>query len=184
MATFKLVIRPNKILSDGTAPVYIRITNNQKTSYKSTSINVKVSLFDAEGQKVKSTHQNSVRINHALSKKLGDAQKVYLELNESNSFVSASAVKDKLSGDSNAEFFAVANKLMIKYEAAGKIGTLDNVRGFTNKIQRFCKNAELPLKEINGAFLDKYSTYCKTLLKNKQNKIGRASCRERVCLYV
>lgn len=173
MATFKLVIRPNKISADGMAPVYIRITKNQKTSYKSTNIPVRVSLFDAKQQRVKGSHQNSARINLSLSTALTEAQGAFLELHSKNPNTSANAVKEKLKGNSKAEFVSVASQLMNKYESAGQIGTLDNAKGFTNKIMRFHGRAELLLHEINASFLDRYSAYCRTKLNNKQNTIHR-----------
>ena len=81
--TINLTLFKRKAKKDGTIPIYIRITEDRKSRYKSTGISVKESDWNTSNQKVRKTNRRYEHLNIELKKQLGDIedirQKLYKE---------------------------------------------------------------------------------------------------------
>ena len=91
-ASVKLVLRKDKVKSDGTVPVWIRITINRKSKYISTGIYVLPVQWNETKQSIRKSHPLAPTLNQQLQKILLEARSEALDA------PSASAVKSAMSG--------------------------------------------------------------------------------------
>lgn len=90
--TVKLTLRKSKMRSDGTAPIYLRITKDRRSRYLSTSIYVKPRHWNAERQQVRRTHELSDAYNAKLLDLRLEAERLGLDAD------TAGEVKQQLTG--------------------------------------------------------------------------------------
>ncbi len=91
--TLKLVQRTSKTRKDGTAPIWLRITANRKSTSKSTGVVVLPKHWDADRQLVRKSHSVSPALNRKLKEVLIAAQTSSLEVQ------TAAAVKIAMAGN-------------------------------------------------------------------------------------
>ncbi|WP_215241131.1 tyrosine-type recombinase/integrase [Dyadobacter helix] len=76
MATVKLVLWKHNERKDGKFPIAVRITKDRKSRYVFTGKYVFEKEWDAQSDKVKKSHENSVRLNAFLRKKLSEIETI------------------------------------------------------------------------------------------------------------
>jgi integrase len=76
MATIKLVLWKHDESKDGKFPIAIRITKDRKSRYVFTGKYVLEKEWDFDAGKVKKSHENSVRLNAFLRKKLSEIESI------------------------------------------------------------------------------------------------------------
>jgi hypothetical protein len=80
MATsIKPVLRLDKMKADGKAPLFIRITTNRRTSYRSIGISLDPKHWDSASGRIKNGHPNSARANHKLAQCLAELNNAVYE---------------------------------------------------------------------------------------------------------
>jgi len=107
-ASYTIILKKEKLSTKGECPLYLRITENRKSSYKALGIQVPPDLWDQAKQKVKSKYPNSVRVNNFLANELASVQGRALDMMAANVEISAQRIKKatvKQLGRSFVEFF-------------------------------------------------------------------------------
>lgn len=70
----KLYLKASKRRADGTAPVYIRITANRRSSLVSTGVYVEPKFWNADRGRVRSSHDIADALNDRLQRKLNEVR--------------------------------------------------------------------------------------------------------------
>ena len=79
--TIKLILRNSKKRSDGTAPIYLRITTNRRSRFKTTCILVAPKYWNSKRQKLRKSHELSTALNDRLRMIRLEAERAALAAN-------------------------------------------------------------------------------------------------------
>lgn len=140
MATIKIVLRKNKQRKDGKMPLALRITQNRVRRFKFLGQYILEKDWDADMQRARKSHPNSVRLNNLLLKELKEANDVILEADTNNKAISSTEIKKKVSrkGSHTSFFHVAAERVKDKYDqgtfsvAKSELSILYNIEEFLN----------------------------------------------------
>ena len=162
MATsLKLVQRTQKQNKLGEAPIYLRITENRKTTFLSTGVSVFPKLWNAEKQQVRTSHQIADALNQRLSQFKLDAQEKVI------SGKSAGQTKSVLQG-SGGDFVAFAEQYIADLEAKDQVW---EARKFKTTLSK-CTTAwgkEIGWKQVTAEALQRLNVFMAKKLGNSTN---------------
>ncbi len=169
MATYKIIQRIQKKKASGEAPLYLRITHNRKTTFKSTGIYVLPKHWDAEKNIVSTAHPNSKRINFKLSSELNKAQKAALDLEIVDSSVTSKAVKKKLT--INGSFLNYFENYVSSLGQTDRIASFKKANTVLEKVKSFLGEADLKFEEVTVSWIKEFEEYLRDELENGVNTI-------------
>lgn len=87
---------------DGTIPIYIRITKDQKSRYKSTGISVHPKYWNADKQVIRKSHRRNTHLNRKLRETIRDIQKNRDELEKQDN-LTLNTLKESVSGETDLQ---------------------------------------------------------------------------------
>lgn len=170
MATVKIILRKKRntdgtlcVNKDGTLPITLRITKDRKTSFIYLGYSLKECDWDADKQKVKKSHPNSVRLNNFILKKLSDTTDGILELETNKAQVSIKAVKNKIKPTAGAGFFAQADAYLTQLQKAGKYNQYTADRPRVKHFKDFIGQG-ISFQDITVTMLERFKGYVCTSL--------------------
>lgn len=160
MAEFKLVLRkkPNK---EGKFPLTLRITKDRKSSFIYLGYHLDEDEWDETKQRVKKSHLNSARLNNLILKKLAEANEHSIELETNKSYVSASAVKQKVKPSAGSTFFAQAEVWQQGLKEAGKYNQYTADKPRIKHFKEFLKQ-DIAFADITVAMLERFKAHLQT----------------------
>jgi integrase len=181
--TIKLVLRESKTRSDGTAPIYLRVTANRKSRYKSTGIRLKPRHWNSDRQSVRKSHELHAAYNDKLRSIRIEAEEVALSAD------TAEAVKAKIEGSGGTmttffeQFIEGLNRRDQFWEKRKYSTTL-------NKLQDTFGRDEIDWSDLDRDTLERFETYCREERENNPNttrkelsrlrRVTRQAIRDRV----
>ena len=173
MATFKFILKKNKVRVNGKFPLVCRLTQNRKHSYYNTKYFLEESKWDSIRERVKKNHKNHKRINLYLSKEKTKIEQILFDFEEDQQWYSANQLKLAVTGKVKNDFIEFAEDLFNKkwQTESISISTFKKYESVLTKLKVYCKN-ELAIRKLNPNFLDKYQTYLSKKLENRKNTIA------------
>ena len=169
--TVRLLLKKDKVNKQGEHPIYIRITQNRRSTYVSLRKWIKAEEWDEKFCRVTKKHPNSTRLNAFLQDRLATANKEVLEQELKSRQVNAQLIKDKLKGKDSSDFFQYFEKYLHRCEQAGQIGTYRKGRSILKKMKAYVNRASLPFDDISLTFLKSYEEYLREVCGNKTNTV-------------
>ena len=165
MATVKLLLYDYYKKKDSNkSPLYIRIIHNRKPKYIALGITVNPKKdWDAERLRVKKSYPNATRVNNFIVKKLAEAEKIALDLEEKNLTLSSQRIRNEIFGTPSGDFIDFALNEIKRLEQKGKIGTANRYQTVINKLKRFLKGKPFTFESFNVAFLHDYEAHLKQI---------------------
>lgn len=172
MATSIAVVLRKKKAKDNSFPLAIRITKNGKSTYMYLGKTIEQKHWDPKGRKVKTSHPNSGRLNHFISKKLVEAEAVLLEAQSNREDINSNQIKNHIkSGRSSVSFFDLADEYLDKLEKTGKYGQLISNRSRIKHFREFLNGRDISVKEITIPMLERFILFLQTEYNNSQTSI-------------
>ena len=170
MATIQLVLREDITRADGTAPVYLRITQDRRSRYLKSEVAVEPKYWIKDKGRVRRSHPEHHVYNDALERLYTDAKRVSLDLKGARTGrPSALAVKRELKGEGSSAFFPFAETYAAGQERRGKYWEWKKVNVLLSKLRAFHKNQDLSFADIDRTFLERFDQYMREEKKNGQN---------------
>lgn len=180
-ATFNIhyYIKRTKLLKNGDAPVYMRLTLNGENAEISLKRSIKPSLWDTARNKAKGTSPEATEINDYLTSIRGQLFMHQRELQEAGKQITAKVLLNAFLGIgekqwSLVELFEEHNKNVS--QLIGKEYsplTLQRYDAALKHIRNYCtvqyNNEKLPLSEVNNKFITGFDFYLKTVAKCQHN---------------
>lgn len=163
MSAIKVVLR-KKENKDGTLPLAIRITRDRKTSFIHLGYNLTESQWDADGQRVKKSHPNSVRMNNFIAAKLAEANDKSLELDATKKQVSAKAITQKIKPKAGDTVFSQADLYISMLKADGKYNRWNSEKSNVKHLKDFLKN-DIGFQDLTMSLLQRFKAHL--ISKNK-----------------
>ncbi|GAB3702457.1 Tsr0667 family tyrosine-type DNA invertase [Spirosoma flavus] len=172
MATsYNIVLKNEKINDKGECPLYLRITENRKSSYKALGVLVSPELWDGPKQRVKSKYPNSARVNNFLAHELAVVQGNALDMVAANVEISAKRIKKSLAKQSSRSFIAYFEAYIEQLVLSQNIGSYKRSSTTLSKLKHYLQNKDVLFTDIDVDFLKAYERYLKTELGNGTNTV-------------
>ncbi|GAB3341499.1 site-specific integrase [Larkinella ripae] len=172
MATsYKIIARKDKANGKGENPLYIRITENRKSSYKALGIYVSQQLWDEERQIVKPKFPNSARVNNFLTVELGKVQGKAIEMMSADEDISARKIMTALDKKTSLSFKKYFSDYLEQLDREGKTGTYDKAWATFSKFNKYIRERDFTFNDIDAGFLRSYERYLRDELGNGVNTI-------------
>lgn len=168
MANLKFVQRKNKIRSDGTCPIMLRITANGQAGYISTKIYLLPKQWDETKQRVKKNHVSCSIYNERLRDFMRKAE----TYNDEDKTVQD--IKAALQGNGRNDFISYANGFIDSVESEGQYWNAKNLRTALNKLIDYNGNDVIPFGKITPEYIRNFSAYLRKDLNNKTNTVNKS----------
>jgi integrase/recombinase XerD len=164
MASFKLTMRETKGGNAEEHPIYVRVTINRKSKFKSTKIKLLKADWDSEKQNVKRSTQNYSKLSHFFDKQKLDLQNRILDLQmrevaitHENIWQDPRNENNEFGGDLIKFAEAYLEEEMKRRNISQPDGTL---RGWWSKLERLKKHSPtLNIHNTTESFLQAYKDY-------------------------
>ncbi|WP_288955747.1 site-specific integrase [uncultured Polaribacter sp.] len=180
-ATFSILffIKKSKLLKNGTAPIYLRVTINGKRSEISIKRSITPKLWDTVRNKAKGNSQESKDLNEYLNSVRGQLYTHHQALQESSKIITSKMLTNAFLGIGEKqwtllELFQEHNenmKSLIGQEYSPL--TYQRYEAGLKHIKTFCKvqyrNEAYQLSEVNHKFITAFEFYLKTTAKCGHN---------------
>ena len=171
LPTISLFVFKHRITKNGEVCIYIRFTNDRKSSYKSTGISVPKNMWDFSKNKVKSTYKLSTPINMLLEKKISEIRHDLLIKAMKVNTITSKQAKKLAFNNLNRSFFALALEYQNDFVKSGNIGMKDRVKTVLAKFERFLGGRTATFYDIDLQVITDFQNYLKNEYGNKVNTI-------------
>ncbi len=167
----KLIHRTPNARVDGTSPVYVRITANRKSRFKSTGVYVAPKDWNAAKQQVRASHDIATALNAKLQRLTNEARTIALES------TSASAVISALDGNGGS-LTGYMEQFIEELDAKEAFWEWKKYRVTLGKL-RECLGKDLTWKELDRPALTKFEVYLRQKRGNSPNTVRKELVRLR-----
>lgn len=179
MASTLFYIKRKKLLKDGTAPIFVRITVNRVSNEFSVGKSIHPQLWISVKGRVKNNTLLNKQLNSCLDQIEYQLQEIELNLQREGKQVSAKEISKKFKGEDelNEQFLSLYDEhnALIK-ELIGNsvaLGTyqrhITSAKLFKEFLQAELKVNDIPVRDIDIQLLEKYKYYLMTVRQNRNN---------------
>jgi len=163
-----------KIKKDGTIPIYLRLTQNRKSTYIATGLAVKESEWNENAHEVRKSHRTYRQYNNFIKQKVADAEVKYLE-NTSNKPISTKELKNIISDIDNNSILYYLSKYIEQLKSDGRFYEKKKADNLKVNLSEFKKKSinTLPLSSIDSEFISEFQKYLLNKVQNNPNTAAR-----------
>lgn len=169
MSSVKAILRPDKIKTNGEAPIYIRVITGRKPRYKSLGLSVEPKFWDDKKAQVKPNHPFSVHFNHVLNEKVYEVNKALLE--SMQSAASGTNALDIIRQNSTG-LLSYCNSFLERRSKINKPGMVKRMNTVVAKVNDFLNGMDIPINSVDVRWLNGYEQYLLKTVKNSRNTIA------------
>lgn len=172
MATVTPVLRESKTNAEGTAPIYIRISDRDRSRYVSLGVRIKPKHWLDEKCRVSKRHKAADHINETIRQKVDEIEEEIYRLKVAGEEPSADELKGVLEGQPRREdFFSYGDGLVEEMQRRGQIPASKRYKSILAKFGRFA-GKPLSFEKVTPQLLRGFETY----MIERSNKVNtRAS---------
>lgn len=173
MSTVKVIIRKDKINSEGLAPLYLRTIRNRKAYYiRVEGISIHPDDWDSEAQYIKKSKRvpNYVRLNNRIEAQKAKAQNYILDVVDGIKRYNPEKFKSTVTGYNRESFMEYANKYTESLQKKGDYRMHKRMKTIMKKLHDYA-GRDLKFTDINIDFLKAYETYLREELSNATNTV-------------
>ncbi len=183
--TFRILfyLKRTKLLKNGEAPIFMRITINGERAEISTHRSIDPKLWDQKKEKAKGNSTKAYQLNEHIERKKAEVYKYQKQLENDDQIVSAGAIRDLLHNKGNENKNVIAlfsehnsqcrekiNKGMAPATVTRYETTLKHLRNFIKQKYRV---DDYPLREINHKFIMDFEHYLMTSRECNRNTTSK-----------
>lgn len=173
--TINLTQLKRKKRKDGTIPVYIRITENRKSRYKSTGISVKSNhwLNSSRFPWISSSHPRSDHLNMKLKRQLNEVHAVEEELYKKDS-LSMDSILSKMEDENDPRSIIQKGTEYKEYlQSVDRYWEQRHITVVINNLEEFIEKKKKPdqVDGLNRLFVEDFQTYLLKTVGNANNTV-------------
>jgi integrase/recombinase XerD len=172
MASIKPVLRIDKSKLNGEAPLYLRIINDRRISYRTLGLYLDPKHWDEQLQRVRKSHPNSVRANNLIAQHLAALNDEMLSLETTSEAYRPAKVLRALDVKPTKGFLEFSGVVIERMTHSKAIGTVNRTMAVVSKVKRYLKGKDIQLDEVTVSWIRGYETYLRTKLGNKTNTVA------------
>lgn len=169
--TISLFAFKNRRNKRGEVKIYIRFTQDRKSSYKCTNIALPSNMWDFAKGKVKSTYKLCNAVNMLLEKQLSEIRQDLMVTAMKTKHISSTQAKKLVFNKLNLSFFKLSEEVMDNFEKDGKIGMRDRIKTVFAKFEEFLGSKNATFYDIDEKVLLDFQNHLRTKYENKVNTI-------------
>ncbi|MGC4034448.1 MAG: site-specific integrase [Chitinophagaceae bacterium] len=163
-ASVKVILYKSKKLSNGEFPVMLRIIKDRKPKYLSTGVSSTEELWDFANNIPKRKHPHFKEIKIKLRKKLLEAEKYVLDLDNDDKNLSAHEIRGglkrkKASNPLLYDFFDIVIK---RLQNTGQIKNSEIYKDAKRNLLHFTQGKTMHFSDVDIAFLNQFEEFLKT----------------------
>ncbi len=164
MATIRAVLKKNKKKSNGLIPIYLRIIEGEKNTFKSTGIDIRLDEWDEKNCKVRSKHPNSVRMNHLIAKKISELEDIRIQLDGKRGIGKEIKAQSNRKENTNRQSFTKFFQEYVNQQKIDKkFGTHKKVESVLKKFIDYNKQKDVPFSTFTLEYLKEYENYLRSI---------------------
>ncbi len=181
----------SKMNSKSESPIYLRIIYNCRYIQLSSGIYLKADYWDAKKSKIKSKHQDCVRLNRSIDELRQKVFSIFDELNRQNK-VSLETIKMLMSNKQESMNSLINiidfhnQRIREKLNKGYAHSTYRHYISLKNIIRSFLKDVykkeDILLSDLNNAFITKFEHFLATKKKNHINTVAKKIVRLRTII--
>ncbi|ARA92356.1 hypothetical protein AWN76_003665 [Rhodothermaceae bacterium RA] len=169
MATIRFLLRKDKTRSDGTAPVYLRVTSRRRSRHLSTGIRIEPRFWNDARQEVRRSHPLSDAYNARLADLRLEAERAALEAGARRA--APEAVIQQLDG-TGTSFYRFLDAFIDDLERKGRVWSWKRYRVLRGKLEA-CFGPRLDWGDLDGKALVRLERYLTDRLGNGANTVRK-----------
>ena len=161
MATVTAVLWTYRKNKKGLSPIYVRVSDGDRTRYKSVRVYVKPAHWNERAGRVTARHPDASAVNKLIGEVVRAAEAEVFRRSAEGEAADAASVVDSLKAarrGGRSDFFAFADELVEGYRDRGQIWTYDRYRSVFKKL-RVYTGEPFPFERLTPALLRRYETY-------------------------
>lgn len=162
--TISLTQLKRKKRKDGTIPVYIRMTENQKSKYKSTGISILPKHWNCKKKKVRRSHRNDTLLNNKLEGQLIEIKQIKHELAKNNN-LSLDTLKQAITEDTDpSSILHQAKEYRIHLNTEERYWEYRHFKVVMNNLKRFMKEKDKSdaLDQVDSDWIEEFQDFLLT----------------------
>lgn len=162
--TINLTQLKRKKKKDGTIPIYIRITEDRKSRYKSTGISILPKYWNADRQEIRRSHRRYKHLNRRLREKVREIQKNRDEL-EKNDKLDLDTLKNTISEDTDIQsILHHARKYRVYLNDEDRYWEKRHIKVVIGNIERFIKEEKkvTTLTKVDASWIEDFQDFLLT----------------------
>ncbi|MDY7396290.1 site-specific integrase [Aureibaculum sp. 2210JD6-5] len=164
MASVKIILK-RKILSDGTYPIYLRVTKDRDSKFYKTPFSSKDDEWKSSIGSFNKRKENYIQKNRLLLKFKDRALQILTELEIDNPDYTILDFDSKFRITFNPlknDVFAFWDEIIEEQTKAGRIGNAKVNNDAKTSVKIFHRFKKLSFKELNPTFLNKYEVFLRS----------------------
>ncbi|KAA5542418.1 site-specific integrase [Adhaeribacter rhizoryzae] len=190
MATVKLIIRENKINSEGLCVIYVKYTHNQNYTLFSTGEKVAPEYWDARNQKARKSLRGFNALNETIQVKAEEIKEISRIAKQNKLDPTLEHVKSVWNSkkpnfpEVNKDFFSLFEKYILETASSKAYGTNKHYKSSLNHLREFSisKKIKISLEKMNLEFYDKFIQFLTTNKKMSGGSVNNQIKRLKVFL--
>jgi len=172
--SIKPTLLKRKIKKDGTIPIYLRLTQNRKSTYIATGLAVKESEWNKNANEVRKSHRTYRQYNNFIKQKVADAEMKYLD-NTSKKPISTKVLKTIITElDNNSILYYLLNYIE-QLKSDGRFYEKKKAENLKVNLAEFKKKSisTIALSSIDSEFVSEFQKYLLNKVQNNPNTTAR-----------
>ncbi|HCY41224.1 MAG TPA: hypothetical protein DHV48_07710 [Prolixibacteraceae bacterium] len=160
MASVKALLYTHKTLKDGSHPILISIIKDLKRKTISLGHSASPSQWNKKQKQPNSRHPNQSLLIALIKSKVNDLEAIILELENKKKPFTVQDIVDKYNGiktDLTLKLFV--EKLLSEFKEIGKLGNASVYEHTHNTFQKYTKEHDYPLSEIDYSLIKGFENY-------------------------
>ncbi|MDZ7659636.1 site-specific integrase [Fodinibius sp.] len=167
--TINLVQLKRKKKKDGTIPIYIRLTENGKSRYKSTGVAVLPKYWNKERQEIRGSHPRSTVFNDRLETQLLEAEKKKNKLKHEDK-LDLDSLKNHIKEEKYNSFISYAERYLEELDQDDRYWEHKRFKVLLGQLKDFIGNRNVPITKVDAGLIEEFQEYLLTEPKNKEGK--------------
>ena len=159
MATITPLLRLQKQDAKGTVPIYLRISDRNRSRFVSLGVRIRPSQWNERLQRVRRNHNNADEINAIITRRISEAEAEILKHKAEREEATADDLKAAISPERNeGDFFSYADGTIADLKRRGQIYTHKRFKSIVKKFRAYT-GEPLPFTRITPKLLRDYETH-------------------------
>ncbi len=171
MASVKVKLKTDKILSDNTHPVVVQVIHNRKRKVFYLGYSATKEQWDEEKKLPNNKHPERKLFKSKIENAIWNIKSIILEFeNKKQKFTLEDIEKHYKNKSGDESFFAYCDRLINSLKETGKIGNASVYQSCLDSVKDFVDDRKIQLDEIDYNFVKKYQEYLES--KEISVKVG------------
>lgn len=165
--TVNLTQLKRKKKKNGEIPIYIRITENRKSRYKSTGISVLPKHWDKQNSRIRGSHPRSGVLNDDLEQQLLETEKKRVKLKYEDK-LDVDALKSHIKEEKYNSLVSHAERYLEKLDQDERYWEHKRFKVLLGQLKDFMGDRSVPITKVDAELIEEFQNYLLTEPKDKE----------------